>query len=181
MRVLAVLNLVGTGAMTHRIVIEPTVIRGERGQRYRVHFEGAILIEDCWNPEFEAARALARGITGRLKVWRPSAASPGCLIQGLIFPDIEEGALDGCRERQRGPRYQTVGAVPQGSRPGCRFRQYAVSASGQFARGGSLTTHSRSGRSRVVFRVAATAHDHACVAPADVSGRSADVFLEPSV
>jgi len=36
----------------HRIVIESTSIRGERGQYCRVYFEGAVLIEDTWNPEF---------------------------------------------------------------------------------------------------------------------------------
>ena len=75
-------------AISSRIVIEPTSIRGERGQYYRVYFEGAVLIEDTWNPELEACRALvARGITGRLEVWRSDKPYPG-----LIFPDIEEGA-----------------------------------------------------------------------------------------
>jgi hypothetical protein len=56
---------------THRIVIEPTTIRSERGQHYRFHFEDAVLIEETWNPEFQACRALvARGITGRLETWR---------------------------------------------------------------------------------------------------------------
>jgi hypothetical protein len=51
-------------AKTHHITIEPTTIRGERGQYYRVYFEGAVLIEE----PFEACRALvARGITGRLE------------------------------------------------------------------------------------------------------------------
>ncbi len=45
----------------HRIVIEPTSIRGERGQHYRVYFKDAVLIEDTWNPEFEACRALVDG------------------------------------------------------------------------------------------------------------------------
>jgi hypothetical protein len=72
----------------HRITIEPTSIRGERGQYYRVYFEGAVLIEDTWNPEFEACRALvARGITGRLETWRAGKSHPG-----MIVPDIEEGA-----------------------------------------------------------------------------------------
>lgn len=53
-----------------------------------MYFEGAVLIEDTWNPEFEACRALVtRGITGRLEVWRADKPYP-C----LIFPDIEEGA-----------------------------------------------------------------------------------------
>ena len=57
----------------HRIVIEPTSIRGERGQHYRVYFQDAVLIEDCWNPELEGCRVLTeRGIAGRLEVWRQS-------------------------------------------------------------------------------------------------------------
>jgi len=76
-------------AKTHRIVIEPTSIRGERGQRYRVHFEGTVLIEETWNPEFEGCRALvARGITGRFEVWR----APDKPYPGLIVPDIARGA-----------------------------------------------------------------------------------------
>jgi hypothetical protein len=58
------------GRIVRRIVIEPMTIRGERGQCYRVYFEDAVLIEDTWNPEFEACRALvARGVAGRLEVW----------------------------------------------------------------------------------------------------------------
>jgi hypothetical protein len=45
--------------MTHRIQIEPTTIRGERGQYYRVHFEDAVLIDETWNPELEACRVLS--------------------------------------------------------------------------------------------------------------------------
>jgi hypothetical protein len=72
----------------HCIVIEPTSIRGERGQYYRVYFEGAVLIEDTWNPEFEACRALvARDITGRLETWRAGKTHPD-----MTVPDIEEGA-----------------------------------------------------------------------------------------
>jgi hypothetical protein len=74
--------------MAHRIVIEPTSIRGERGQYYRVSFGDSVLIEDTWNPEFEACRALvARGITGRLETWRAGKTHPD-----MIVPDIEEGA-----------------------------------------------------------------------------------------
>lgn len=58
------------------------------GQRYRVYFEGAVLIDETWNPELEACRALvARGVTGRLESWRADQSYPG-----LIIPDIEEGA-----------------------------------------------------------------------------------------
>ena len=52
--------------MTHRIQIQPTTIRGERGQYYRVHYDGSVLIDETWNPELEACRALlARGIVGQ--------------------------------------------------------------------------------------------------------------------
>jgi hypothetical protein len=54
-----------------RIAIEPTAIRGERGQRYRVHFHGAVLIEETCSPEFDTCRLLlARGFTGTLEVCR---------------------------------------------------------------------------------------------------------------
>src|SRR5215471_9370816 len=72
----------------HRIYVEPTTIRGERGQHYRVHYEGAVLIEDTWNPEFEACRALlARGVSGRLEVWRVGRDHPDMLV-----PDIARAA-----------------------------------------------------------------------------------------
>ena len=40
-----------TPQATHRITIEPTTIRGERGQRYQVRYEGGVLIDETWNPE----------------------------------------------------------------------------------------------------------------------------------
>ena len=50
-------------------------------QRYRVHFEGAVLIEDGWCPEFEAARVLVtRGLAGRLEVWWAGKTYPGIII-----------------------------------------------------------------------------------------------------
>lgn len=67
---------------------EPTSIRGERGQYYRVYFVDAVLIDDTWNPEFEACRAfVARGVTGWLETWRVGKTHPD-----MIVPDIEEGA-----------------------------------------------------------------------------------------
>src|SRR5262245_31395445 len=54
-----------------RITIEPVSV-GSRGELYRVRFDGAVLLESSRNPEFDACRALlARGITGKLEVWRP--------------------------------------------------------------------------------------------------------------
>jgi hypothetical protein len=69
-----------------RIIIEPTTL-GDRGQRYRVKWAGGTLIEYTRNPEHDACRALlARGITGRLEVWRAGAELPASSI------DIERGA-----------------------------------------------------------------------------------------
>jgi hypothetical protein len=84
------------------IHIEPTTIRGERGQYYRVHYEGAPLIEETWNPEFEACRALlARGIVGRLEVWRFGKSHPDMLV-----PDIAKAAeLAVVENESHGPRF----------------------------------------------------------------------------
>jgi hypothetical protein len=84
-----------------------------------VYFEGAVLIEDTWNPEFEACRALVtRGITGRLEVWRADKPYP-C----LIFPDIEEGARWTVEESDTvGPPHRALEAVSRHSPAGCRPR-----------------------------------------------------------
>ena len=77
-----------SNACLHRIVIEPTTIRGDQGQYYRVRYEDEVLIEETWNPELEACRALiARGITGRMEVWRAGKAHAD-----IIVPSIEEAA-----------------------------------------------------------------------------------------
>jgi hypothetical protein len=73
---------------THRIVIEPTSIRGERRQYYRVYFEGAVLIDETWNPEFRGLSGA--GCTGHhrpprdLACWQDPSRH--------IVPDIEESA-----------------------------------------------------------------------------------------
>jgi len=88
--------------MPRKIVIEPTSIRGERGQYYRVYFKGAVLIDDTWVPIFDACRALVtRNITGCLEVWRAGKATAD-----LIVPDIAKAA--GCtieENEKRGPRF----------------------------------------------------------------------------
>ena len=53
-----------------RVEFEPIGLT-EHGRRYRVTYAGETLVEGRRNPIFDACRALlARGITGRLEVWR---------------------------------------------------------------------------------------------------------------
>jgi hypothetical protein len=94
--------LIPMGYMTHRIYIEPTTIRGERGQHYRVHYEGALLIDETWNPECEACRVLlARGIVGRLETWRFGKSHPDMLV-----PNIAKAAEWTVGENEdSGPRF----------------------------------------------------------------------------
>ena len=69
-----------------RMIIEPAKI-GQRGQLYRVLYEGHILLESTREPLFDACRALAAmGITGRLEMWRPGKGHYDMAV------DIERGA-----------------------------------------------------------------------------------------
>ena len=111
----------------HRLIIEPTSIRGERGQYYRVYFQDAVLIEVTWNPEFEACRALvARGVAGRLDVWRAGKTHPD-----VIVPDIEEGARWTVVENAReGPVIKRWEPFPEHLQPD--VPQQGIVASGRF-------------------------------------------------
>jgi hypothetical protein len=65
----------------------------EQGQRYRLTYAGETIVEGRRNPVFDACRALlARGITGRLEVWRGGKASADMQL------DIELGAGLAIRE-----------------------------------------------------------------------------------
>jgi hypothetical protein len=69
-----------------RVDLEPIGLT-EQGQRYRVTYAGETLVEGCRNPIFDACRALlARGITGRLEIWRRGKKSADMQL------DIEKGA-----------------------------------------------------------------------------------------
>jgi hypothetical protein len=83
-----------------RVEVEPISIHGERGQHYRVWLEGAVLIEDTWNPEFETCRAVqARGIRGKLQTWRRGKQHWDMQL------DIERGAgLTVEENEQQGPK-----------------------------------------------------------------------------
>lgn len=82
------------------ITIEPTRC-GSRGQLYRVHYEGEVVIASTRVPALDACRALlARGITGRLEVWRAWKTFHDLSV------DIEKGARLTVRENaQHGPRF----------------------------------------------------------------------------
>jgi hypothetical protein len=93
-----------------RIIIEPISL-GERGQLYRVTHNGAVLIERSRSPELDACRALlARGISGKLQVWRPGKTAHDMQL------DIERAAGWTVLENEReGPRL-------------VRWRPYALDA-----------------------------------------------------
>ena len=81
---------------TNRITIEPTDIRGERGCRYRVLYDGEILIWDTWSPEFDAARdLLTLGVTGKVEVWRDGKVSSTMDVEVAAKLTISENAQTG--------------------------------------------------------------------------------------
>ncbi len=83
---------------TVHVTIEPTTIRGERGQHYRVHHAGEVLIEDCWNPEYDAARALlAKGVTGKVEVWRGDQHASTIDVEVAAGLTVVENANSGPR------------------------------------------------------------------------------------
>jgi hypothetical protein len=80
------------------IIIEPTNVRGQRGCHYRVLHAGEVLIEDTWNPEYDAARALVvRGIAGKVEVRRDGKAASTMDVEGAAKLTIVENANVGPR------------------------------------------------------------------------------------
>jgi hypothetical protein len=74
------------------VELEPIALT-EHGQRYRVTYAGETLVEGRRNPIFDACRALlARGVTGRLEVWRPGKQGADMQL------DIELGAMFAIKE-----------------------------------------------------------------------------------
>jgi hypothetical protein len=117
----------------HTIIIEPTTVKGDRGQRYRVHFEGAVLIEATWCPEFDACRLLsARGVMGPLEVWR-SKQPYACMRL-----DIQKAALLTVADApSAGPRFVTWVPVPEQGVAGAVSRREESSGNGKAALRGS--------------------------------------------
>src|SRR5262249_61652625 len=73
---------------THRIEVQ--VVRyGVRGPVYRVRYAHEVLISACRCPLLDSCRALlARGITGRLELWRAGKATFDAAC------DVQVGARD---------------------------------------------------------------------------------------
>jgi len=85
---------------SHRIDIEPISL-GQRGQLYRVHHAGAVLMQSSRNPEFDSCRLLlAKGMVGQLEVWHLGGRFPAMRI------DIAKGAGLTIEDSDRcGPRF----------------------------------------------------------------------------
>jgi hypothetical protein len=82
----------GKALRSTRVELEPIGLT-QHGRRYRVTYAGETLVEGRRNPIFDACRVLlARGITGRLEVWRRGKTSADMQL------DIEQGALFAIRE-----------------------------------------------------------------------------------
>jgi hypothetical protein len=83
---------------THRIEVFVTSYGG-RGAIYRVMHAGQVLVAGCRCPLLEACRALlARGITGRLEIWRHGKPTWD------VAADIEAGSkLTVIESENRGP------------------------------------------------------------------------------
>src|SRR5262245_15334886 len=105
--------------MSQRIEIESCGL-GHRGQLYRVHYAGAVLVESSRNPEFDGARALAaKGITGRVEVWRRGGTSPAMAfdIEKAARLTVKEGDKDGLRFARWQPHPEPAGANAVSCRP----------------------------------------------------------------
>lgn len=88
---------------TTRVCLSHGRFENRRGQTYNVHLgapEGELIAANVFDPEYAACRALmARGVAGRLEVWRPGSAFPA-----MVVCDSAKGARLTIREdAQRGP------------------------------------------------------------------------------
>ena len=103
MNQLAAINA-ATAVTVHRVEIERTHFIAT-GPRYRVTFNGAVLVENARDPEHEACRALlAQGITGKLETYFPGGAVARMRL------DIEKAAdltvSEGCKTGLKRIRWQ---------------------------------------------------------------------------
>jgi hypothetical protein len=84
--------------ISHRITIEPVSL-GARGERYRITYAGAVLMESSRDPGFDACRALmAQGITAKLEVWWRGGSFAMILdIEGAARLTVSETDKQGLR------------------------------------------------------------------------------------
>jgi len=96
-------NFANPTAAVTRVYLSHGRFEQRRGQTYNVHLgsqDGELIVRNAFDPEFAACRVLlARGLTGKLEVWRPGSA-----FASLIIRDIAKGAQLTIREdAKRGP------------------------------------------------------------------------------
>jgi hypothetical protein len=99
--------------MSAVIDIERTHIAGS-GARYRVWFDGDVLVDSSREPMCEAARALVdRGVTGRLQVRRLGSKRIDCegLIAVLAARTVTEGQAHGPRFVKWSPHWAAAEAA----------------------------------------------------------------------
>jgi hypothetical protein len=109
--------------MTTKATIEPCFKNS--GYRYRVIHEGAILIEDTSNPEYDACKALlAKGFTGCLETYRGNTPCMRLDIKKGAKLTIEETPTQGPRKVKYRPWN------------GAQNRDSRVAVGGNFAREG---------------------------------------------
>lgn len=105
----------GSTAVTRIIIAESTSEPGSAGRsgRYDVHLEtGELLLGKSDEPIFDACRQLAaRGVTGRLEVWRAGKPHADVIIRDIVCAGgwtIEETAKVGPRLRRHRPMTATA-------------------------------------------------------------------------
>lgn len=105
------------GIPTHKI----TLRYKPKSRHYSVRFEGAELVCDSFDPEFDACRALLdKGITGRLETWREGTPYP-CMIL-----DIERAAKLHTGTNKFGtPTFQKYSSLGLVTAPSSQFAEAA--------------------------------------------------------
>lgn len=105
----------GSTAVTRIIIAESSSGPGSagRGGRYDVHLDtGELLLGKSDEPIFEACRQLAaRGVTGRLEVWRSGKRHADVIVRDIVRAagwTIEETAKIGPRLRRHRPMTATA-------------------------------------------------------------------------
>lgn len=106
----------GSTAVTRIIISEsprPGPGSGGRGCRYDVHFDtGELLLGKSDEPIYDACRQLAaRGVTGRLEVWRAGKRHADVIVRDIVRAGgwtIEETAKVGPRFRRHRPMTATA-------------------------------------------------------------------------